>query len=109
GMRWPVLRAALSLPPADDAPAAWPLTLQAARAVDIEIPKAALRWHATHYAPPTARLDELRAERLLTVPELATAAHIDGTLTVQTLVRKGPLDPLQAARLIWALTSLGAV
>ncbi len=33
----------------------------------------------------------------------------DGTRTVQSLVKAGPLDPTQTARLLWALTSLGAI
>ena len=108
-MRWPLMRTALGLPAADDAPATWQPTLAAARSVDIEIPRAALRWHIHDYAPPTARLDELRDDRSLTVPELELAAHIDGTSTVQRLVRLGPLDPIRTARLIWALGSLSAI
>lgn len=108
-MRWPLLRAALDLPPVEDSRAAWQPTLAAARAIDIAIPRAALRWHVQHYATATPRLDELRDERVLTVPELETCAHIDGTLTVQTLVKRGPLDPIGAARLLWSLASLGAV
>lgn len=109
GMRWPVLRAAAGLPPIAESREAWPPTLAAARAVDIEIPRSALRWHAAHYATPTERLDELRAERVLTVPELAAAAKIDGTLTVQSVVRAGPLDPQQMARFLWTLCSLDAL
>ena len=109
GMRWPVLRAAVGLPPHDDARVAWQPTLAAARAVDIEIPRAALRWHVQHYATPTERLDELREERLLTVPELGAAAKLDGTKTVQALVKAGPLDPMQTARFLWTLGSMGAL
>jgi hypothetical protein len=109
GMRWPLLRAALGLPDADDAPAAWQPTLAAARAIDIEIPRSALRWHVHDYTTPTARLDELRAERVLTVPELELLAHVDGTSTVQRLVRLGPLDPLRTARLMWTLGSMSAI
>jgi hypothetical protein len=107
-MRWPVLCAALGLP-ADDGPAAWQPALAAARAVDLAIPRTALRWHVHDYATPTARLDELRADRVLTVPELELAGRIDGTLTVQRLVRLGPLDPTDAARLVWVLGSMAAV
>ena len=106
GLRWPVLRAALKLPPTDNEPAAWPATLLHARNVDIEIPRSALRWHVPHYVTPTATLDQLREERVLTVPELETVAHADGTITVQTLVKRGTLDPAQNARLLWALASL---
>ena len=109
GMRWPVLRAAVGLPPIEDTSRAWQPTLAAARQVDIEIPRTALRWHTWHYATPTERLDELRNERVLTVPELAAASTIDGTLTVQSLVRAGTIDPQQMARLLWALCSIGAL
>ncbi len=109
GMRWHVMRAAAKLPPADNTPAAWQQTLVAARKVDIEIPRAALRWHAQHYATPTAVLDQLREERLLTVPELETSAHIDGASTIQTLVRSGPLDGVGSARMLWTLASMGAI
>ena len=109
GMRWPVMRAAVGLPPVAESPAHWQPTLAAARAVDIEIPRATLRWHASHYVTPTAKLDELREDRVLTVPELEAIKVIDGTRTVQTHVKAGPLDPLQTARLYWALGSLGAL
>jgi len=109
GMRWSVLRAAVGLPPIADSPVAWQPTLAAARKLDIEIPRAALRWHAQHFVTPTERLDELREQRLLTVPELEATAGINGTRTVQTLVKAGPLDPIQTARLLWTLTSIGAL
>src|SRR6185503_15433804 len=104
-MRWPVLREALGLPRAEDARPAWPQVLAAARAIDIELPRAALRWYVRHYATPTARLDELREDRVLTVPELETVAHVDGTQTVQVLVKRGPLDQVRSVRLLWALVS----
>ena len=109
GMRWAVLRAACNLPPARDDETAWPTAILAARNVDIEIARSALRWHVHHYVTPTARVDVMREERMLSVPELEVAAQIDGTLTVQSLVKVGPLDPAQTARFLWALGSLGAV
>lgn len=109
GMRWPILRAALGLPPSQNDPSVWAATLLAARSVDLDIPRAALRWHAQHYATPTKLYDQLVAERVLTVPELETSKRIDGTLTVQSLVKVGPLDPLQTARLLWTLASMGAI
>ncbi|HEY5935915.1 MAG TPA: hypothetical protein VIU61_14800 [Kofleriaceae bacterium] len=108
-MRWDTLRAALGLTPVTDAPTAWQPTLTAARTIDIEIPRAALRWHAGHYATPTHRLDELREDRVLTVPELEAASVLDGTRTVQTHVKAGPLDPMQTARFLWTLASIGAL
>lgn len=109
GMRWAVMRTALGLPAADNTAQAWPTTILHARTVDIDIARAALRWHVQHYATPTELLDQLRGERILSVPELETIAHADGTKTVQTLVKAGPLDPMQTARLLWTLTSLEAI
>ncbi|HEY0192436.1 MAG TPA: J domain-containing protein, partial [Kofleriaceae bacterium] len=109
GMRWPLLRAAVGLPLVVDDQPAWQPTLAAARTLAIDIPRAALRWHVHHYVTPTARLDELRDDRALTVPELETIAHADGTRTVQTLVKRGPLDPVATARLLWALGSASAL
>lgn len=109
GMRWPVLRAALKLPPAENTVDNWPATLLHARNADLELARSALRWHVQHYVTPTTLLDQLREERALTVPELETIVHADGTRTVQTLVKIGPLDPQGTARLLWALASMGAL
>ena len=109
GMRWPVMRAAVGLPPAPDHPSSWHATLTAARSVDIEIPRSALRWHVHHYATPTERLARLGEERMLSVPELGAVEKLDGTLTVQKLVKFGPLDPSATARFLWALASIGAL
>jgi hypothetical protein len=109
GMRWPVLRAALKLPPAANTPEAWPAVLLHARSADLDIARSALRWHVQHYVTPTATFEQLKAERMLSVPELETTAHIDGATTVQTLVKRGPLDPSATARLLWALASMGAL
>jgi hypothetical protein len=109
GMRWSVMRSALRLPPANEERRAWGGMILAARNVDLEIARSALRWHVHHYVTPTTKLDELREERVLDVPELEVAAQIDGTLTVQSLVKVGPLDPQRTARLLWALGSLKAI
>ncbi len=109
GMRWPVLRAALKLPPAENAPPQWAPTLLHSRNADIELARTSLRWHVSHYVTTTPLFEQLREERVLTVPELETSAHFDGTKTVQTVVKLGPLDPAQTARLVWALTSMGAL
>ena len=109
GMRWAILRAACNMPPANDEPASWSAAILAARNVDVDIARSALRWHVHSYVTATARLDMLREERMLSVPELQVAAQIDGTFTVQSLVKVGPLDPMQTARFLWALGCLGAV
>lgn len=109
GMRWSVLRAACGLPPAPEGPSGWPASLLAARNVDLEIARSALRWHVHHYVTPTGHLELMREQRMLTVPELEVSAHIDGTSTVQSMVKVGPLEPAQTARFLWALGSIGAV
>jgi hypothetical protein len=109
GVRWSVMRAALKLPPIENEPAAWPATLLHARSVDVEIPRSALRWHAQHYVTPTDRLELMREDRILSVPELETLSFVDGTLTVQSLINAGTLDAAGNARLLWALASAGAL
>ena len=109
GIRWPVLRAAVNLPPAENTEAAWHLTIVAARNVDIDIPRAALRWPVGHYLTGTDVLATIKSERMLSIPELDTVNTIDGTLTVQSQVKVGPLDPTQSARLFWTLASIGAL
>lgn len=109
GMRWPVLRAALKLPPAENTVEQWRPTLLHARNADLELARSALRWHVAHYVTPTQLLEQIREERILSVPELETLAHVDGTKTVQTLVKAGPLDPQATARLLWALASMSAL
>lgn len=80
-----------------------------ARAIDVEIPREALRWHARSYVCAVPEMiAALREVRALTIPEVEFSHHLDGTFTVQTLVRRGPIDAWQAARMIWALASAGA-
>ena len=98
-------RRALGLP--GDAPLAQ--VTAAARTVDVELARAALRWHALSYATATDVVAELRAGRALIVPELEALGHLSGTRTVQSVVRAGPMDPYATARLLWVLASLGAV
>ena len=110
GLRWSVLRVALSLPPANrDDPSQWPITLAATRRVDVEVPRTALRWHVHDYVTSNALLERIVDDRVLTVPELETVRRIDGTRTVQTHVGLGPLDAPSSAKLIWALASMGAL
>jgi hypothetical protein len=84
------------------------LVTQAARAVDVEIPRAALAWHAHHYVCATSVVDDLREARALIVPEIEMTKQLDGTQCVQTLVKLGVLDAYATARLVWALASVGA-
>jgi hypothetical protein len=88
--------------------AADPLVMQAARSIDIAIPRAALAWHAHHYVCATSVVADLRDARALVVPEIELVQQLDGTQCVQTLVKLGALDAYATARLIWALASVGA-
>ena len=98
-------RRALGLPPGADVVQ----MLAASRTLDVDIARAALRWYAQHYVLATPVIDELRAARALVPPEIEHVAHMNGTLTLQSLVRAGPLDAPEAARLVWVLGSLDAI
>jgi len=105
GMSPALARRALEFAPdADDA-----AVIAAARTVEVALARAALRWHASDYATATPRIAELRAARALVVPEIEQLAQLSGTRTLQTAVRSGPLDAYAAARLTWALASIGAL
>lgn len=81
----------------------------AARALPVEVAKEALRWHARSYVCGDGEMIKaLREVRALTIPEVEFVAKLDGTATVQTLVKAGPIDAWHAARLLWSLTSVGA-
>jgi hypothetical protein len=105
GMTPGLIRRALGLDPgaADDT------VMEATRSIDVELPRAALRWHSQHYVTATDRIAALREARALTIPEVEFVAQLNGTSTVQVLIRRGPIQPWHAVRLIWALASVGAV
>lgn len=102
-------RAALGMPPAaegpDDAEAG--RIVAAARELDLDLVRAALRARASEYAAATALVDRLREARALEIPEVELSRHLDGTRTVRTLVRAGVVEPARAGRLLWALASVG--
>jgi hypothetical protein len=108
-LAWSTARRALGLPDgaADTAEAA--AVIAAARSVDVDVPRAALRWHAQDYVTDKGAIAILREARALTIPEVEQAAALDGTLTLQSVVRAGPLDGAGAARLVWALACVGGV
>lgn len=83
--------------------------IAASRTADVEVVREALRWHAPHYVKANKLIDLLREHRALQIPEVELCNKLDGTMTVQTLLKSGPLDAWQAARLVWALTSITAV
>lgn len=105
GLSLGLARRALQLP----ADANVPAVIAAARGLDAELARSALRWHAQHYVTATSMVDDLRSVRALIVPEIEQLAHMNGAATVQTVVRQGPLDGYGAARLIWVLASIGTV
>jgi hypothetical protein len=102
-------RRALEIAPVADPTADAAQIVGSARALSVDIAREALRWHARSYvcAIPD-KVAALREVRALTIPEVEFIGHLDGTLTVQTLVKRGPIDGPAAARLLWSLTSVGA-
>jgi hypothetical protein len=107
-LRWPVARTALGLPPAPQDERSIAVMLLTARTMELDVPKAALRWHAANYVTGTALLQEIREQRVLTVPELGYVDLCDGTLTLQTLLKRCN-QAHNAARLLWLLSSIGAL
>ena len=82
--------------------------IRAARArADLEVVREALRWYALHYVSTTSLVPALRELRALEIPEVESAALMDGTRTAQTIVRTAPVGPAQAGRLLWALACTG--
>jgi len=104
-----IARRALGLKRVADATTDAAHVIGAARGLSVDVAREALRWHAHSYvcALPDA-IAALREVRALTIPEVEFTAHLDGTATVQRLVKAGPIDGFHAARLLWALTSVGA-
>ena len=102
-------RRALELAQVDEPTADAAQIVGAARALPVEVAREALRWHARSYVcGDRAMIEALREIRALTIPEVEFVGHLDGTLTVQTLVKAGPIDAWHAARLLWSLISVGA-
>lgn len=109
GLSWILCRRALGLPPGNgDVHEACAL-VAAARSVDLDVPRAALRWYPGHYVTDLGGIAALREARGLAIPEVEFAAHLGGTATLQRVLRAGPIDPASAARLIWVLASIGAI
>jgi hypothetical protein len=106
---WNVARRALGLPAGGRDTAEAARVIAAARTLDLEIPRAALRWYAASYVTDLGAIAVLREARALAIPEVEQAKSMDGTLTLQSVIRRGPLDGAGAARLVWALASIGGV
>ena len=82
--------------------------INTARTADVEVVREALRWHAPHYVAVNGLIEILREHRALHIPEVEFCTLLDGTKSVQHLLKSGPLEAWQGARLIWALTSITA-
>lgn len=109
GLSLAFARAALALAdPADPAEDALRVVRSCQRA-DIELVREALRWHALDYVMATPFVPLLREERALTIPQVGLCNLLDGTRTVQTLVKQGVLAPAETAQLLWAMACIGAV
>ncbi len=75
---------------------------------DPEMVREALRWHAPEYiAVDINRIEQLRRHRALSIPEVELVGRIDGTTTLQRVLKSGIVEPWHAARLVWALASVG--
>jgi hypothetical protein len=108
-LSWTVARRALGIPDTGRDTAAAAKVIAAARTIDVDIPRTALRWYAGSYVTDLGAIAVLREARALSIPEVEQAAAMDGTLTLQVLIRRGPLDGAGAARLVWALASIGGI
>jgi len=79
------------------------------RMTDPTLVRKALRARADDYVVPTPLIPRLRDLRALTIPEVGMVTRFDGSFTVRTTVDAGVLDPVSAARLVWALGCVGAI
>ena len=82
----------------------------AARQVDFDLVREALRDHAGDYAATTPLFEQLRELRALEIPEVELGRRMDGAHTLKTVVRAaGNLGAQQTGRAVWGLASAGAV
>jgi hypothetical protein len=83
--------------------------MEAARSLDLAVVREALRRHAHDYVLATSVVASLREHRILEIPEVDLTRQLAGTITVQSAVRAGVLEPARAGRLLWALACIGGV
>ncbi len=82
----------------------------AARQVNFELVREALRAYAAHYAVATAVIDQLRDLRALEIPEVEAVRSLDGAHTLKSVVRAmSGIGAPQAGRLLWALACTGGL
>ena len=102
-------RAAMGIPRAVDDIQDTISIIRAARRVDIAIIRRALRTHVQDYVAAGPLIATLREYRALEIPEVEFVGKLSGAITVQTMINRGGMDQMTAGRLVWALTSIGAV
>ncbi|RMH37003.1 MAG: hypothetical protein D6689_21485 [Deltaproteobacteria bacterium] len=81
--------------------------IHGARDAPLDIVREALRPRAFEYVSATARVDDLRAARLLDVPAIELALRLTGAITLATAIDSAA-DPARSARTLWALLCAGA-
>jgi hypothetical protein len=83
----------------------------AARQVDFELVREALRDYAGHYTAATELIESLRDLRALEIPEVDMVRAIDGAHTLKSVVRSASagLGAAQAGRVLWALACTGGL
>jgi hypothetical protein len=102
-------RGALGLPTSGDPTRDGAAVVAGARRAPTALALEALRGHADSYVHAQPMIAALRELRALEVPELEVIQRLDGSRTVRTACAAVTgLDAEGAARLVWALCSLGA-
>ncbi len=85
------------------------MAVGAVRRAPNELVREALRSYSGMYVGTTSAIAALREHRALTIPEVEFVGKLEGTKTLQNVVKLGPLDVWAAGKLIWALASFGAL
>jgi len=83
--------------------------LARARTVDAHLVREALRRHIHEYVTATEIVDRLRERGALDGADRALAATLDGTITLGRAIHNAHHEPTAAARLLWALASVGGM
>jgi CheY-like chemotaxis protein len=98
---------ALGLAPTADPLADAAAVVAGSRRVDFALVREALRPYADAYVTVTPQIEQLRAERALSVPEVNLSLVLDGSRTLRSVAQSGVIDGQAALRCLWALASTG--
>ena len=71
--------------------------------------RAALESRRQLYVTATALCGQLRAERVLDVPEIEIASASNGAVTLERVIAGSQLEALEAGQRVWSLASAGAL